>query len=172
MRRANGSGAIFKIKGKNRRKPWRVRITIDWILDPATQKCKQVVKTLGYYSTRQEAEAALVSYNNRPYGLETQNMTFKELYELWTKEYFQQLSGVSSCRTIEAAYKYSHSLYNMRVRDIRVGHLRECMENAYIISERGADKGKKRVASAGSKARMKSMFNLMFDFACADGILR
>lgn len=31
MKRAYGSGSIFKMKGKNRRKPWRVGILLDRI---------------------------------------------------------------------------------------------------------------------------------------------
>lgn len=35
----------------------------------------------------------------------------------------------------------------------------------------GKEKGKRRYASAGTKARMKSMFNLMFDFAYARDVV-
>ena len=59
----------------------------------------------------------------------------------------------------------------MKMRDIRVYHLQECMENAYVIPDKGKDKGKKRYATAGTKARMKSMFNLMFDWAYARDIV-
>ena len=52
MRRANGSGNIYKMKGGKRRNPWRVRVT---------GRCKQNLKTIGYYPTRAEAEAALVA---------------------------------------------------------------------------------------------------------------
>ena len=36
---------------------------------------------------------------------------------------------------------------------------------------KGKDKGKKRMASAGTKSRMKSMFNLMFDYAMAHEVV-
>lgn len=39
------------------------------------------------------------------------------------------------------------------------------MEDGYRIEDRGPKKGEKVFASAGTKARIKSMFNLMFDYA-------
>ena len=53
----------------------------------------------------------------------------------------------------------------MRMKDIRTYHLKGCINDGYIIPEIGKDKGKKRFASANTKARMKSMFNLLFDYA-------
>lgn len=171
MRRANSSGSIFKMKGGKRRKPWRVRITLGWEIDSETGKSKQIIKTIGYYATRAEAEAALVAYIDCPYDLNEKSITFKELYEKWSEEYFKKLHGVSSQRTITSAFSYCSTLYNMKMRDIRVYHLQECMENAYVIPDKGKDKGKKRYATAGTKARMKSMFNLMFDWAYARDIV-
>lgn len=171
MRRANSSGSIFKMKGGKRRKPWRVRITLGWEIDSETGKSKQIIKTIGYYATRAEAEAALVAYKDCPYDLNEKGITFKELYEKWSEEYFKKLSGVSSQRTITSAFSYCSTLYNIKMRDIRVYHLQECMEKGYVIPERGKDKGKKRYATAGTKARMKSMFNLMFDWAYARDIV-
>ena len=58
MRRANGSGSIFKLKSGKRRKPWVVRVTDSWDLNMDTGKVKQVVKVLGYYKTKDEATVA------------------------------------------------------------------------------------------------------------------
>lgn len=171
MRRANSSGSIYKMKGSKRRKPWRVRVTAGWEIDLEKGKSKQIVKTIGYYATRAEAEAALVAYNECPYDLNTKDITFKELYEKWSEEYFKKLNGVSSQRTIISAYHYCSSLYNVKMRDIRVYHLQECMENGFVIPDRGREKGKRRYASASTKARIKSMFNLMFDYAYARDIV-
>ncbi|MCM1224744.1 MAG: tyrosine-type recombinase/integrase [Lachnospiraceae bacterium] len=172
MRRANGTGQVFKIKEKGRRNPWRARITVAWELDEVTGKSKQVIKTLGYYPSRREAEAALNEYLNNPYSIDGKDMTFEELYNEWSEKYFSSLSGVSSVRTVESAYRYMHPIYKMKVRDIRVRHLEECLEGAYRISDRGKDKGEKRYASACTKGRMKSVFNLMFDFAVRYDIVK
>lgn len=171
MRRANGTGNIYKMKGGKRRKPWRVRVTVDWELNPKTGRCKQNLKTLGYYASRAEAEAALVAYQECPYDLNTKDITFKELYEQWTEDYFKKLTSISSERTITSAYRYCSGLYNMKMRDIRIYHLQECMDKGYIIPDRGKEKGQKRYASACTKGRIKSMFNLMFDWAYAREIV-
>lgn len=171
MRRANGTGNIYKMKGGKRRKPWRVRVTVGWELNPKTGRCKQNLKTLGYYASRAEAEAALVAYQECPYDLNTKDITFKELYEQWTEDYFKKLTSISSERTITCAYRYCSGLYNMKMRDIRIYHLQECMDKGYIIPDRGKEKGQKRYASACTKGRIKSMFNLMFDWAYAREIV-
>lgn len=171
MRRANGTGNIYKMKGGKRRKPWRVRVTVGWELNPKTGRCKQNLKTLGYYASRAEAEAALVAYQECPYDLNTKDITFKELYEQWTEDYFKKLTSISSERTITSAYRYCSGLYNMKMRDIRIYHLQECMDKGYIIPDRGKEKGQKRYASACTKGRIKSMFNLMFDWAYAREIV-
>ena len=171
MRRANGTGNIYKMKGGKRRKPWRVRVTVGWELNPKTGRCKQNLKTLGYYASRAEAEAALVAYQECPYDLNTKDITFKELYEQWTEDYFKKLTSISSERTITSAYRYCSGLYNMKMRDIRIYHLQECMDKGYIIPDRGKEKGQRRYASACTKGRMKSMFNLMFDWAYAREIV-
>ena len=172
MRRANGTGNVFKMEDKSRRNPWRVRITVGWEMNEATGKSKQIIKTLGYYPSRQKAEAALNEYLDDPYNIGNKDMTFEELYKEWSEYYFATLSGVSSVRTIMSAYRYMHLIYKMKVRDIRVRHLEGCLEDAYIISDRGKDKGKKRNASACVKARMKSVFNLMFDYAVRYDIVK
>lgn len=171
MRRANGTGNIYKMKGGKRRKPWRVRVTVGWELNLKTGRCKQNLKTLGYYASRAEAEAALVAYQECPYDLNTKDITFKELYEQWTEDYFKKLTSISSERTITSAYRYCSGLYNMKMRDIRIYHLQECMDKGYIIPDRGKEKGQKRYASACTKGRIKSMFNLMFDWAYAREIV-
>ncbi|MDE5909307.1 MAG: tyrosine-type recombinase/integrase [Lachnospiraceae bacterium] len=172
MRRANGTGHVFKMKGKARRNPWRVRITVGWEVDEVTGKSKQIVKTLGYYPSRREAESALNEYLDDPYNIGSKDMTFEELYHAWSEKYFTTLSGVSSVRTVTSAYRYMHIIYKMKVRDIRVRHLEECIQDAYVISDRGKDKGEKRYAGACTKGRMKSVFNLMFDYAVRYDIVK
>ena len=64
-----------------------------------------------------------------PYDIENKDITFKEVYETWSKEYFKTLKSVSSVRTVTSAFSYCSSLYNKRMRDIKSCHLKDCMEN-------------------------------------------
>ena len=69
MRRANGSGSIFKVKDAKRRKLWRVNVTLGVVINEETGKARQRTASLGYFATRAEAEEALVNYNACPYDL-------------------------------------------------------------------------------------------------------
>ena len=161
--RGNGSGNVTKLKGK-KKKPYRVRITIGYELDALTGKQIQKTKSLGYYQTKAEAEKALADYNTSPYDLSDKVITFEDLYNEWSNKYFRTISP-SAERTVVAAYRYCSGLYKMHIRKINIGHLKDCMDEGYIIPDRGSDKGERRYASAVIKQRMKSLFNLMFDYA-------
>lgn len=158
----NGEGCIYKLSGK-RRKPYAVRKTSGWIIDPVTGKSKQTFINLGTYATRSEAMQALSAYNANPYDLDT-CITMTELYEKWFKFHFEGKQD-SSQRTTTSAWAYCSSVYDMRAKDIRARHIKGCMEEGYRIETKGKHKGEKIFASAGTKSRIKSMFNLMLDYA-------
>ena len=167
--RGNGQGSIIEIKAKEGKprpkRRFRVRVTIGWEMNMDTGKMKQVLKDLGYYESRSEAEDALSNYRDCPYDLDTKDMTFKECFESWFGDYKKQLSGVSSERTVINAFEYMTPLYNKRMRDIKQSHLQDTINNAVRVQTRGKDKGKVKEASADTKSRMKSVFNLVFDWA-------
>lgn len=151
----NGFGTIYKLPGK-RRKPFRAVKTDKWIYDSNAGKSKQLRFTIGYYPTREEAMIALSNYNSNPYDIKTDSITFEEVYQKWSQEYFPTLSNKSSVRTVTAAYAYCHELYKMRMRDIRVSHL-----EGTILSAQVGD---------STKGRIKSLFNMMYRYALAHEI--
>ena len=53
----------------------------------------------------------------------------------------------------------------MKMWDIRSYHLKDLIDTAYRIESEGKNKGKKKFASPTVKARIKSVLNLMFDYA-------
>lgn len=162
--RGNGSGSITKCKG--RKTPYKVTITVGYEIDTVTGKRKQKTKCLGYFKTRKIAEEELAKYNISPTNLNVKKMTFQELYMKWEPWYIaKHVKSNNYIRGIRSSYNYCSLIHNMKIRDIEPVHLKECMENAYVISTQGVDKGKKRYATANTKARMKSLFNLMFDYA-------
>ena len=152
----NGYGTIYKLPGK-RTKPFRAVKTDKWVLDAATGKSKQIRFTIGYYATREEAMIALAEYNENPYDIKADSITFSEVYEKWNEGYFPTLSNPSSIRTITAAYAYCNGLYNMRMKDIRVSHLEGTILNADI--------------GDSTKGRIKSLFNMMYKYAVAHDIV-
>ncbi|MBD5495437.1 MAG: tyrosine-type recombinase/integrase [Lachnospiraceae bacterium] len=152
----NGYGTIYKLPGK-RSKPFRAVKTDKWVLDSITGKSKQIRFTIGYYATREEAMIALADYNENPYDIKADSITFSEVYEKWSENYFPTLSNASSIRTVKAAYAYCNGLYNMRMKDIRVSHL----EGAILDADVGDS----------TKSRMKSLFNMLYKYSLAHDIV-
>ncbi|MCI8993382.1 MAG: tyrosine-type recombinase/integrase [Eubacterium sp.] len=153
----NGFGQISEIKGRNLRNPFRAMVTVG-----KTSAGRPVCKPLkpnSYFPTYNDAYAALVEYNKNPYDLEPA-VTVRQLYERWSEEYFNTLTSDSSKRTITSAWAYCSFVYDMRVCDIRARHIKCCMDEGVITV-----KGKEQRPSAGTKSRIKSLFNLMLDYA-------
>lgn len=152
----NGYGTIYKMKGR-RSKPYRAMKTDKWIFDINTGKSKQIRFTIGYYATREEAMIALADFNENPYDIKTDNITFSEVYEKWSKNYFPTLSNPSSIRTVTAAYAYCNGLYDMRMKDIKVSHLEGTILNAQVGNS--------------TKSRIKSLFNMIYKYSVAHDIV-
>lgn len=150
MKMPNGFGSVHKLSGK-RRNPWRVRITRGWSDDG-----KQLYTVLGYYHTREEAITALANYNENPYDIKADNITFEEVYKKWSEEHFETIVP-SAVRTWKSAYKYCNSLYKMRFKDIRTNHLEGAIKDAQT--------------GQSTKQRMKSLFNLTYKWALKHDIV-
>ena len=136
MKLPNGYGSVSKLSGK-RRKPYVARITTGWEYDEEKESFKQLRPSLGTFAKRSEALAALAEYHKDPYDIKKWCTTVEQLYCSWTEKYFKTLQSDSSSRTIIAAWKYCKPLYNMRVKDLRAHHIKDLMDNAYIVSDRG-----------------------------------
>lgn len=153
----NGFGQITKLNNPNLRNPYRASVTVGKTYDG---RCiKKILKPQGYFATYNEAYAALVEYNKNPYDLDD-DVTIKELYDKWSDEYFNTLKSNSNQRSIESAWAYCSSVYDMRAKDIRARHIKGCMNEGFRIDKNGA----KKMASPGTKERIKSLFNLMLDY--------
>ncbi|MCC8049766.1 MAG: tyrosine-type recombinase/integrase [Clostridiales bacterium] len=153
----NGFGQISEIKGRNLRKPFRAMVPIGKT-ESGRFLCKPL-KPESYFATYNDAYLALTEYNKNPYDL-SDDMTVKELYEKWSEEYFKTLNSTSGIRTVTSAWTYFSDIYHMRARDVRARHIKGCMDEGTCVI-----KGEVHHPTAGTKARMKSLANLMFDYA-------
>lgn len=153
----NGFGQISEIKGRNLRNPFRAMVTVG--KTPAGRPICKPLKPESYFPTYNDAYAALVEYNKNPYDLEPA-ITARELYEKWTEEYFKTLKNDASARAVTSAWAYCSSVYDMRVMDIRARHVKGCMEEGIAVV-----RGKEQRPSASMKNKIKSLFNLMLDYA-------
>ena len=93
MKNPNGFGSITKVKRKNLRNPWQVRITVKTTVDENGKK-HQHKKCLGYFATKEEALNALTNYHNNHGVADFSNIKFIDLWNKWqeTKE-IQNLSA-------------------------------------------------------------------------------
>ncbi len=146
MRLPNGFGQISLIKNKRLRKPYRARVTVG--KTPEGRPVCRMLKPEAYFATYNEAYAALVEYNRNPYDLD-QFISMNELYEKWSSQYFEKISD-SSKRTVTSAWKYCSAIYDLPATELRSRHVKLCMDAA---------------TSPNIKARIKSVFNLMMDYA-------
>lgn len=153
----NGFGQISKVNNSNLRKPWRAMVTVG--KTSTGRPISKLLKPESYFETYNEAYEALVEYNKNPYDLD-KSITVKELYDKWSEEYFKTLKSDSSKRTITSAWAYCSSVYDMRAKDLRARHVKYCMDEGKAII-----KGVEKSPTAGVKARIKSMFNIMLDYA-------
>ena len=121
MRNSNGFGTVIKLSGK-RRRPWAVKITAGW-----TDDGKQIQKYLSYHAKRNEAQQALLEYNNNPHDIDAARITFAEVYEKWSPDDYKQLSP-KTVIGYKAAYKHCKVLHNKVFKEIRKAHLQAVID--------------------------------------------
>ncbi len=150
----NGFGQISEIKNRNLRNPFRAMVTVGKTPD-GKPICKPL-KPESYFATYNDAHAALGDYNQNPYALEP-SITMQELYDKWLPEYEKT---VKSTKSATSAWAYCSGVYKMRVMDIRARHVKGCMEEGVAVI-----RGKEQHPTATMKNQIKSLFNLMLDYA-------
>ena len=153
----NGFGQITKITNRDLRKPYRALVTVG-----KTSTGKPIAKPLkpeAYFETYNDAYMALVDYNRNPFDID-EDITMNELYKRWSQRHFETLKTEASRNHFRISWKYCSSIYDVRVKDFRIRHIKECMENGSIIVG-----GSVRKPTMGQKNRLKTLFNLMLDYA-------
>ncbi len=111
MKRANGTGSVFKMNDKKRRKPWRTRITL-W------KNGERIYASLGNYETKKEAVEALAKYQTNPRDLSLDKLTFKDVYNKWVLYEFPLLSE-NRQSVYQRIFAKCSSLENIKFRDLR-----------------------------------------------------
>jgi integrase len=124
LKRANGSGSVVN-HGARRRKPYEARITTGRDADG-----KQRQRAIGWYTTRDEALAALIAYNHSPYDIDFRRVTFADLYSMWlTKAKSQGRLSPLSIESCRGGYNYCRALYDIPYASIRANMMRDCVDN-------------------------------------------
>ena len=146
MRLPNGFGQITQIKNKRLRKPFRAMITV--AKTPEGKPICKLLKPEAYFATYNEAYAALVKYNSSSTTL-LEEITMEELYTRWSKYHYPKVSK-QSVYSFTKAWDYCGVIYGMYVREVRVRHLRNCIEQC---------------PKESMKNIIKTTLNVMLDYA-------
>ena len=135
MRRANGSGSVYKLSGK-RHKPWTARVTTGW-----NEQGYPIYKYIGYFLTKKEAQEALTAYFFAPEKAKT--MTLEDAFAGWEETYTGAKGTIAGYRS---AYKKMHRFWKTQVSDLDLEAMQEMVDEPPATYATGAMV--KRVLSA------------------------
>lgn len=110
----NGFGSI-SYYGEHRRRPYVAKKYIDG---------KQ--KPIGYYATYEDALAYLIAYNKNPSLFNPSEITFGEIFKLWSAEHFPKIAKTTAAN-YNAAYKHCELLV-YQFKDKRPASSNPCHE--------------------------------------------
>ncbi len=106
----NGFGSI-SYYGEHRRKPY---------------VCKKYIqgkqKPIGYFTTYEDALAHLIAYNKNPSLFNPSEITFSEIFKLWSAEHYPKIAK-STSSNYEAAYKHCSALYERKFCSLKISDL-------------------------------------------------
>lgn len=142
-RAPNGYGCITCLKG-NRSKPWLVKVTVY----NEDGKGRQV--PIGYEESEEKARILLAQYNDNPWDIDRDKVTFSELYKRWLKLKCPKL-GKATQGSMKAAYRHCSKLYGMKYRRIKSYHMQQCIDECKL--------------SYATQAAIKNLFYHLDQFA-------
>lgn len=149
MKNPNSYGSIVNL-GKNRRKPFGIRITTGWNEDG-----KQIRKYVSYHETRREAMMALAKFNENPYDVDSSKLTVKDVFKLWYEKEENKMSK-QNLASYRSAFKHVEDIENMKFIDVKTIHIQKMV-----------DKINKGYAT---KVKIKHLFSKMYKYAFENDI--
>ena len=139
--RGNGQGSVYQLPNKK----WAVVKTLGYSLDEKTEKLRRKTKSKQGFATKREALAYLATMDNLPTLVIP---TFKQLYDKWEPTH---RAGQSTMNCYRAAFKYFKPVWAMKLDNITVDDLQECMDEC--------PKGKR------TRENMKALCGLLYKYA-------
>ncbi len=154
MRNPNGYGGIVDL-GKNRRKRYGVRITVDYA--NIDNRFIQKYKYIGYYTTIKDAKKALAEYNAIGTPINYMNITFAEVWDKWCQ---RNLTDPTTSRygSYTAAYKKCKPLYNRKMTDLKLYDLE------HVIDDNAG-------ASKSTLHNIKAVMNFVFVWSLQNDVI-
>jgi integrase len=123
MKRANGTGSVYKMKHKPLRKPYRAVMTTGW-----TDDGKAIRKTIGTFAKAQQAWDALSAYAAAPEAFDNKDATFAQCWDWMVED--KRRRGVNEKAASFDLYKSKlDRVMRMRMADVRALHLQEIIDS-------------------------------------------
>lgn len=116
LKRANGTGTVYKLSGR-RKRPWvaaRNRVVI------------------GYYEYKKDALEALERLSGVQLS-ESYNMTFAQIYDLWSAEHFRDKSH-GTAHNYRSAFRASAQLHARKFRELRTADFQAVIDASPELS--------------------------------------
>lgn len=155
IKKANGMGSVYKLKG-NRRKPWVACVTKKYISDTQEQQRK----IIGYYETQEMAEFSLWNYNKNPVLFEEIQkagaITFDTVYHEWSSTKYRNISH-NAVNGYKAAYAKCEAIRDMKIVDLKTFHFQQIMDESTL--------------SLASDLKLKSLMVLVCEYAMQNDII-
>lgn len=145
MKLPNNYGSISKLGG-NRRRPYMARKTIAY-----DEYGKQIFQVLGYYATREEALIALATYNQSP--TPEPLITLSKVYRAWFAGHAKHV-GQSAIESYRTSLKHLTPVLGMPIGSIKYRNLQNIIDDM-----------RKKGLSYSSCKKVRSLINMLFDFA-------
>lgn len=144
MRRANGTGTVYKLAGR-RRRPWVA----------AKQKI-----IIGYYPTKKDALSALERLAGKDLT-ERYNMTFAQVFDAWKAEHYKKI-GPNGIETYEGAFKVYETLWNQKFRDLKTADFQGIIDNHMHKSHSTVAKYKQLITQMSNWAMREELITTNF----------
>ena len=119
-KRGNGQGTVIQLpNGK-----WKALVTLGYFTDETGKR--HLKRRCQTFTRKTDAIQALSKLSTDPRKEVKQKITFKELYDLWLPTH---KAGKSTLDCYKAAIKHFSDVFTLKVSDIDVDDLQECLDN-------------------------------------------
>lgn len=151
MRFPSGYGTVFKLSGKNRRRPYVAKVPIEYDNEGHLK-----YNVLGYFEKREQAINALAAYHTG-IAIGGNEITLEQLYDEWSRQHFENISYSAKMQYV-AAWKRLKILGKNKFTNLRTAHFQEVINDAKVKLKKG------------SLGKIKLLASMLYEYAIQNDI--